>query len=77
MIQTGKYDRKAMRARLALENWIDDELTELYGDQPYTEIDVGEVCLSSLSLSLSLSLSSHLTHTHIHTHNVYTPMRPD
>eukprot|EP00038_Savillea_parva_P008069 m.174510 g.174510 ORF g.174510 m.174510 type:complete len:111 (+) comp13839_c0_seq1:32-364(+) len=29
-IQTGRYDRKAIRARLELEEWMDEQLRSLY-----------------------------------------------
>eukprot|EP00037_Helgoeca_nana_P006927 m.63298 g.63298 ORF g.63298 m.63298 type:complete len:116 (+) comp17771_c2_seq2:45-392(+) len=30
-IQTGRYDRKAIKARIDLEEWVDGELRTLYG----------------------------------------------
>eukprot|EP00039_Didymoeca_costata_P019026 m.335949 g.335949 ORF g.335949 m.335949 type:complete len:117 (+) comp17720_c0_seq1:97-447(+) len=47
--QTGRYDRKFIRARLDLEEWVDRELRKLYklkpGDDDYDlpEIDLDEV----------------------------------
>eukprot|EP00035_Acanthoeca_spectabilis_P021725 m.439866 g.439866 ORF g.439866 m.439866 type:complete len:113 (-) comp18431_c0_seq1:217-555(-) len=44
-MQTGRYDRKAIKARIELEEWVDEQLRALYemGDQdlsPDQELDL-------------------------------------
>ena len=58
MIATGKYDRKAIRARIELESWMDEQLSELFGDDYDVEIDLDEVWPAP-SAHLSLSLPDH------------------
>jgi hypothetical protein len=41
---TGKYDKKAIRARLDLESWVDVQLQELLGpDADEVDLDLDEV----------------------------------
>ena len=35
---TQKYDRKEIQKRLDIENWMDDELKRLYGDEVSTVV---------------------------------------
>eukprot|EP00055_Hartaetosiga_balthica_P000287 m.136162 g.136162 ORF g.136162 m.136162 type:complete len:123 (-) comp10472_c0_seq1:398-766(-) len=44
--QTGRYDRKAMRARLAIEDWLEEQLIDIYeSDDAWemAEIDTEEI----------------------------------
>lgn len=44
LVQTGRYDRKAIRARIGLENWIFDQVNEMYNDaNEAPEINIDEV----------------------------------
>jgi adenylosuccinate synthase len=40
---TGKYDRKAIRARIEVESWVDEQLEELLGEDHDVELDLDEV----------------------------------
>ena len=44
---TGKYDRKAIKARIELEEWLDTHLAELYGSEEVPELDLDEVRLTT------------------------------
>lgn len=50
--QTGKYDRKAIRARLDLEQWLDERLASVMGDDADAvdelEIDLDEVSIRAM-----------------------------
>uniref|UniRef100_A0A8C5QVP7 Protein phosphatase 1 regulatory inhibitor subunit 14C n=1 Tax=Leptobrachium leishanense TaxID=445787 RepID=A0A8C5QVP7_9ANUR len=61
---TVKYDRKELRKRLALEEWIVEQLSELYGceeeEMPEVEIDIDDLLDASSEEERVLKLQESL-----------------